>query len=44
MLTSVTDIGLFVVHGRAEVARARTAMPGAVRETVMAQGGAASVL
>jgi 4-hydroxy-2-oxoheptanedioate aldolase len=44
MLTSVTDIGLFAVHGRAEVARARTAMPGAVRETVMAQGGAASVL
>ena len=44
MLTAVTDLGLFAVHGRAEVQRARAAMPGAVRETVMAQGGAASVL
>ena len=44
MLTAVTDLGLFAVHGRAEVQRARAAMPGAIRETVMAQGGAASVL
>ena len=44
MLTAVTDLGLFAKHGRAEVQRARAAMPKAAREATMAQGGAASVL
>lgn len=43
MVTAVTDLGVILVHGRAEADTARRAMPKAARDKVMTAGGAASV-